>query len=87
MRCLDARESQAGGGGFTDLGCSVAIVDANDLGVNILAQARPEYSNGLLARLLKDNPLGQGAEQTPIGIIRRMPGAAVQEDVLEELRT
>ena len=70
----------------TALGCSVAIVDANDLGVNILAQACPEYSNGLLARLLKDNPLGQGAEQTPIGIIRRMPEAAVQAEVLEELR-
>ncbi len=49
----------------------VAIVDANDIGVNILG-----VSNGLdkklVAKIIKDNPLGQTDEQTPIGIIREV---------------
>lgn len=54
------------------LGCSVAIVDANDFGVNVLGIASSEPITGLLVRLLRDNPLGQSNEQTPIGIIRRI---------------
>ena len=46
------------------------IIDANDLGVNILGVSGPEVEIPLLEKLLKDNPLGQSAEQTPIGIIR-----------------
>ncbi len=53
------------------IGVAVAIVDANDIGVNILG-----VSNGvdkkLIAKIIKDNPLGQTDEQTPIGIIRQV---------------
>ena len=52
------------------VGCHVAVIDANDLGVNILGVSGPEVDIPLLQKLLKDNPLGQSSEQTPIGIIR-----------------
>ncbi len=49
----------------------VAIVDANDLGVNILGVSEG-VDKKLVARVIKDNPLGQTDEQTPIGIIREI---------------
>ena len=52
-------------------GVAVAIVDANDLGVNILGASQGVDSK-LVARIIKDNPLGQSDEQTPIGIIRQV---------------
>ncbi len=53
------------------LGHPVAIVDINDLGANILGFSEKEPSLDWLAKLLGDNPLGQGEECTPMGIIRR----------------
>lgn len=50
----------------------VLIVDINDIGGNILGSTLGRSSNRLMARILKDNPLGQGTESTPIGIIRRV---------------
>jgi len=50
---------------------AVAIVDANDLGVNILGASRG-VDRKLIVRAIKDNPLGQSDEQTPIGIIREI---------------
>lgn len=49
----------------------VAIVDANDFGVNILG-ASQGVNKKLVAKIIKDNPLGQSDEQTPIGIIREI---------------
>lgn len=49
----------------------VAIVDANDFGVNTLG-ASQGLDKKLVARIIKDNPLGQSDEQTPIGIIREV---------------
>lgn len=51
------------------LNVKVSIVDANDLGVNILG-ASEGVDKKLIAKIIKDNPLGQSDEQTPIGIIR-----------------
>lgn len=48
----------------------VAIVDINDLGGNILGTSKPGMDRSRLVGILKDNPLGQGSEQTPMGIIR-----------------
>ena len=53
------------------LGHPVAIVDINDLGANILGFSEKEPSMELLGKILGDNPLGQGEECTPMGIIRR----------------
>jgi len=48
----------------------VAIVDANDIGVNVLGTTLDRAGEARLARIIGDNPLGQGHESTPIGIIR-----------------
>jgi len=48
----------------------VAIVDANDLGVNILGTTLPRSADERIAALIADNPLGQGHESTPLGLIR-----------------
>lgn len=48
----------------------VAIVDMNDLGGNILGTSNPNMDRTALVGILRDNPLGQCHEQTPIGIIR-----------------
>jgi len=53
------------------LSVKVAIVDANDLGVNILG-ASSGVDRKFVARAIKDNPLGQTDEQTPVGIIRAL---------------
>ncbi len=52
------------------VGCHAAVIDANDLGVDILGVSGSEVDTSLLTALLRDNPLGQSSEQTPIGIIR-----------------
>jgi hypothetical protein len=51
-------------------GCSAAVVDINDLGGNILGAYPPELDRKLLIEVLRDNPLGQGHESTPAGLIR-----------------
>ena len=51
--------------------CRVAIVDANDFGVNVLGKT-PGVDSKLVTKIIKDNPLGQSDEQTPIGIIREI---------------
>ena len=53
------------------LGHPVAIVDINDLGANILGFSEKEPSMDFLAKALGDNPLGQGGECTPMGILRK----------------
>ena len=53
------------------LGHPVAIVDINDLGANILGFSEKEPSMDFLAEALGDNPLGQGGECTPMGILRK----------------
>lgn len=52
------------------IGADVAIVDINDLGGNILGSTLGRKRDEQLVRILSDNPLGQGAQRTPIGIIR-----------------
>lgn len=52
------------------LGCEAAVIDANDLGVQVLGTSSSRVDEPLLVTLLQDNPLGQSAEQTPFGIIR-----------------
>ena len=53
------------------LGYPVIIVDINDLGGNILGVSDCSMDRDLYARILKDNPLGQSRESTPMGIIRK----------------
>ncbi len=52
-------------------GVGVAIVDANDISVNILG-ATGDIDRSRVLELFSDNPLGQGHEQTPIALLRRI---------------
>jgi len=57
------------------LGCEAAVVDCNDIDSAVLG-----HSPGVDARVLRlallDNPLGQGDEQTPLGILREVGSAS-----------
>jgi len=50
----------------------VLIVDINDFGGNVLGSTMDRSSERTMERILKDNPLGQGHESTPMGIVRRV---------------
>lgn len=54
-------------------GCSAAVVDVNDLGGNILGCWPASLDKGMLLEALADNPLGQGCEGTPVGILSPLP--------------
>ena len=54
------------------LGISLMIVDANDLGQEILGHSKDiKLKDEELKELIKDNPSGQGKELTPIILIRK----------------
>ena len=61
------------------IGFQVAIVDVNDLAGKILGVSDQAMDREYIARILKDNPLGQSAQQTPMGIIRQVQ----QEDAAQ----
>jgi len=48
----------------------VAIIDANDLGIRVLGTSSKIINKKTLTKALKDNPLGQTNESTPMGILR-----------------
>jgi asparagine synthase (glutamine-hydrolysing) len=47
----------------------VAVLDASDLAVTILGASQGS-DRELIATLMRDNPLGQGREQTPVCVLR-----------------
>ncbi|MFD2758632.1 coenzyme F420-0:L-glutamate ligase [Gulosibacter faecalis] len=49
----------------------VLIVDINDIGGNILGTTLDRADNDKWVRILSDNPLGQGHQSTPMGVIRK----------------
>jgi asparagine synthase (glutamine-hydrolysing) len=46
----------------------VVIIDANDIGQNVLGNSTG-LPNSLVEKIFKDNPMGQGSEQTPIVVV------------------
>lgn len=54
------------------VGALVAITDINDIEGQVLGTSEKSMDRELIAKILKDNPLGQCNEQTPMGIIRRV---------------
>lgn len=50
----------------------VLIVDINDIGGNILGSTLDHSLNDHWVAVLSDNPLGQGNQSTPMGIIRKI---------------
>lgn len=53
------------------LGVDVVIIDANDLGVNVLGRSSSVISKAFCKQLFRDNPLGQSLQQTPLCIVRK----------------
>jgi len=53
-------------------GSKVAIVDINDIDGVVLGASDSSIDRKLIIKILKDNPLGQDHEQTPMGIIRKI---------------
>ena len=59
------------------LGIPCMIVDANDLGVEILGHSSTlTFSSRQLASLIQDNPAGQSTQMTPLILIRKSLPAA-----------
>ena len=54
------------------LGHEVVIIDANDLGVEVLGKSSDVIDDTWACEVFKDNPLGQGREQTPLCIVRKI---------------
>ncbi len=54
------------------LGNRVIIIDANDLGVNILGRSDKSIDVDMCCKVFKDNPLGQSSECTPLCIVRKV---------------
>jgi hypothetical protein len=52
----------------------VAIVDVNDIGGSWVLGASNGIERNWVEAALKDNPLGQGTECTPMGLLRRTQG-------------
>lgn len=54
------------------LGVDVVIIDANDIGANVLGKPRKDMSDEFPIQAFKDNPLDQCSQQTPIAIVRKV---------------
>ena len=53
------------------LGHKTVIIDANDLGANVLGKSDKMITDDFCKKVFKDNPLGQTKEQTPLCIVRK----------------
>ena len=53
------------------LGVDVVIIDANDIGANVLGKPRKDYNEDFPIQVFKDNPLDQCSQQTPVAIVRK----------------
>lgn len=53
-------------------GHDVIVIDANDIGVNILGKSRQDMPDAFGEQVFKDNPLDQCSQQTPIAIVRKV---------------
>lgn len=51
----------------------VLVVDINDLGCQILGTSNQSIDRSFYISLLHQNPLGQGRQRTPVGILRPVP--------------
>lgn len=54
------------------LGVDVVIIDANDIGANVLGKPRKDMPDEFPIQAFKDNPLDKCSQQTPIAIVRKV---------------
>ena len=53
------------------LGIDVIIIDANDIGREVLGMSHTQLTVEQIKEIFADNPLGQGSQQTPMAIVRQ----------------
>jgi F420-0:gamma-glutamyl ligase-like protein len=53
------------------VGLPVVIIDANDLGVDVLGRSKGAPNDAFCEAVFRDNPLGQASQRTPIALVRR----------------
>lgn len=53
------------------LSCKVVVIDANDIGVEVLGRSSEDIDITFCKQVFKDNPLGQSSQSTPIAIVRK----------------
>jgi hypothetical protein len=63
------------------VGAPVAIVDANDMGFNLIGVSHEWLREFPFRGILRDNPAGQSDQSTPFGIIRPLGAVASQAEV------
>ncbi len=54
------------------VGCGVVVIDANDIGVNVLGRSSRDIPAAFCRQVFRDNPLGQGSQSTPLCIVRKI---------------
>ena len=54
------------------VGCKVVIIDANDIGVEVLGRCDESIDINFCKQVFRDNPLGQSAQSTPIAVVRKV---------------
>ena len=54
------------------LGCKFVVIDANDLGVEVLGRSDKSIPIDFCKQVFKDNPLDQSDQQTPVCIVRKI---------------
>ena len=53
-------------------GCDIVIIDANDIGREILGRSSSDLDINMLKQIFADNPLGQASQQTPLALVRKV---------------
>lgn len=59
-------------------GCETAIMDINDIGGSWVLGASAGIDRRNLENVMRDNPMGQKGECTPLALVRRVNGPAAQ---------
>lgn len=52
------------------IGCRVVVIDANDIGVEVLGRSRDSIPISFCKQVFADNPLGQSSQSTPLAVVR-----------------
>lgn len=53
-------------------GCKIVVMDANDIGREVLGVSDKSIDIEMCKEIFRDNPLGQKSQQTPIAIVRKV---------------
>lgn len=66
-------------------GCYVIMLDANDIGLEILGSSTDEITLQMARQMFGDNPLDQSDQQTPIAIARKVADDMEEPQFEEEI--